>query len=58
MPWPPFSRKLSPAERNYDVGDRELIAIKVALEEWRYLLEGAAHPILIYTQESGVSTVC
>lgn len=42
-----FSRKLSPAERNYDVGDRELLAIRVALGEWRYLLEGAAHPILV-----------
>ncbi len=31
-----LSRKLSPAERNYDVGNRELLAIKVALEEWRH----------------------
>lgn len=44
-----FSHKLSSAERNYDVGDRELLTIKVALEEWQYLLEGAAHPILVYT---------
>ncbi len=28
-----FSRKLSPAERNYDIGNRELLAIKLALEE-------------------------
>lgn len=28
-----FSRSLSPAERNYDVGDRELLAVKLALEE-------------------------
>ncbi|KAI2646367.1 Transposon Tf2-8 polyprotein [Labeo rohita] len=28
-----FSRKLSPAEQNYDVGNRELLAIKLALEE-------------------------
>lgn len=27
------SRKLNQAERNYDVGDRELLAIKVTLEE-------------------------
>ena len=31
-----LSQKLSPAERNYDVGNRELLAIKVALEEWRH----------------------
>lgn len=28
-----FSRKLSPAERNYDIGNRELLAVKLALEE-------------------------
>ncbi|KAI2644948.1 Transposon Tf2-6 polyprotein [Labeo rohita] len=28
-----YSHKLSPAERNYDVGNRELLAIKLALEE-------------------------
>lgn len=28
-----FSRRLS-AERNYSIGDRELLAIKLALEEW------------------------
>lgn len=49
-----FSRKLSPAERNYDVGDRELLAIKTALEEWRYLLEGAMHPVLIYTDHKNL----
>ncbi len=36
-----FSRKLSPAERNYDIGKRGLLAIKLALEEWRHWLEGA-----------------
>ena len=49
-----FSRKLSSAERNYDVGDRELLAIKAALEEWRYLLEGAVHPILIFTDHKNL----
>ena len=49
-----FSRKLSEPERNYGVGDRELLAIKAALEEWRYLLEGAAHPILIYTDHKNL----
>lgn len=49
-----FSKKLNPSERNYDVGDRELLAIKAALEEWRYLLEGAAHPILIFTDHKNL----
>lgn len=33
-----FSRQLSPAEMNYDIGNRELLAIKPALEEWRHWL--------------------
>ncbi|KAI3374617.1 hypothetical protein L3Q82_021191 [Scortum barcoo] len=36
-----FSRRLSPAERNYDIGNRELLAVKLALEEWRHWLEGS-----------------
>ncbi|KAK3570304.1 hypothetical protein QTP86_017185 [Hemibagrus guttatus] len=39
-----YSRKLTATEANYDVGNRELMAIKVALEEWRHWLEGARHP--------------
>ncbi|KAL0146914.1 hypothetical protein M9458_057853, partial [Cirrhinus mrigala] len=31
-----FSRKLNPAERNYDIGNRELLAIKLALEEFQF----------------------
>lgn len=49
-----LSRKLSPAERNYDVGDGELLAIKTALEEQRFLLEGAAHPIVIFTDHKNL----
>ena len=44
-----FSRRLSPAERNYAVGDRELLALKMALEEWRHLLEGSTVPFLVWT---------
>ncbi len=44
-----FSRKLSSAEQNYDIGNRELLAIKLALEEWRLWLEGARHPFVVYT---------
>ncbi|KAK3507516.1 hypothetical protein QTP70_028076 [Hemibagrus guttatus] len=43
------SRKLTAAERNYDVGSRELLAIKAALEEWRHWLEGARHPFQVLT---------
>ncbi|KAL0150433.1 hypothetical protein M9458_054260 [Cirrhinus mrigala] len=44
-----FSRKLSQAEQNYDVGNRELLAMKASLEEWRHWLEGAKFPFTILT---------
>lgn len=43
------SQKMSQPKRNYDVGDQELFAIKTALEDWRYLHEGATHSIMIFT---------
>ncbi|KAK3512015.1 hypothetical protein QTP70_027614 [Hemibagrus guttatus] len=39
-----FSRKLTDAERNYDVGNKELLAMKAPIEEWRHWLEGSTHP--------------
>ncbi|KAL0156943.1 hypothetical protein M9458_048189, partial [Cirrhinus mrigala] len=49
-----FSHKLNPAERNYDVGNRELLAIKLALEEWRHWLEGAKHPFTVLTDHKNL----
>uniref|UniRef100_A0A3B3CRR4 Gypsy retrotransposon integrase-like protein 1 n=1 Tax=Oryzias melastigma TaxID=30732 RepID=A0A3B3CRR4_ORYME len=50
-----FSRKLSPAEQNYDVGNRELLAIKLALEEWRHWLEGAEQPFIVWTDHKNLA---
>ncbi len=52
-----FSRRLSPAERNYDVGDRELLAIKLALEEWRHWLEGTSQPFLVWTDHKNLEYI-
>lgn len=52
-----FSRRLSPAECNYTIGDRELLAVKLALEEWRHLLEGAEHPFVVWTDHKNLSYV-
>ncbi|XP_038133603.1 E3 SUMO-protein ligase ZBED1-like, partial [Cyprinodon tularosa] len=49
--------RLSPAEQNYDVGDRELLAIKLALEEWRHWLEGAEHPVLVWTDHKNLAYI-
>ncbi len=42
-----YSRKLNSAERNYDVGDRELLTMKASFEEWRHWLEGAKVPFTV-----------
>ncbi|KAK3570478.1 hypothetical protein QTP86_019826 [Hemibagrus guttatus] len=49
-----FSRKLNPAEVNYDIGNRELLAVKLALKEWRHWLEGARHPFLVLTDHKNL----
>ena len=52
-----FSRKFSPAELNYDVGNRELLAVKLALEEWRHWLEGARHPFTVLTDHKNLEYI-
>jgi hypothetical protein len=42
-----FSRRLSPAEYNYEIYDKELLTIIRCFEQWRPKLEGATHPIKV-----------
>ena len=43
-----YSHRLSPAERNYDIGNKELLAVKLAIEEWRQWLEGSQVPFQVW----------
>ena len=52
-----LSRKLTAAERNYDVGNRELLAVKVALDEWRHWLEGAKQPFIVWTDHKNLEYI-
>lgn len=49
-----FSRKLTPAEINYDIHDKELLAIVAAFREMRAWLLGAAHPISVITDHNNL----
>ncbi len=40
-----YSRKLTPAEKNYDIRNQELLAIKLALEEWGHWLKLVPLPV-------------
>src|SRR5437762_7421274 len=40
-----WSRKCTPAECNYDIHDREMLAIVECMKHWRHYLEGSKYPI-------------
>ena len=52
-----FSCHLSPSERNYDVGNRELLGVNMALEDWRHWLEGAEHPFMVWTDHKNLEYI-
>jgi hypothetical protein len=50
-----YSRKMIDAELNYDIHDKELLAIVTALQQWRVYLEGAKFPIRIITDHKNLT---
>jgi hypothetical protein len=42
-----YARTMTPAEQNYDIHDKELLAIVMALKKWRVELQGARHQVTI-----------
>ncbi len=44
-----WSRSMAPAERNYTVGDQEMLAIVMSCCHWHHYLEGARHPVEVLT---------
>ena len=49
-----LSRKLSPAELNYDIHDKEMVAIVLAFKEWEYLLKSCQHKIVVWTDHKNL----
>ncbi|KAL0149444.1 hypothetical protein M9458_055232 [Cirrhinus mrigala] len=52
-----FSRKFNPTQQRYGVGDRELLAIKWALEEWRHWLQGGGDPFTVWTDHQNLTVI-
>ena len=48
------SRKFTAAEINYEIYDKELLAIVDSFEVWRHFLEGAQHPITVFTDHKNL----
>ncbi|CDO72200.1 hypothetical protein BN946_scf184970.g52 [Trametes cinnabarina] len=55
--WHPIaflSKAMSSTERNYEIYDKELLAIMTALDEFRHYLMGAAQPFEIWTDHKNL----
>ena len=50
-----ISKTFSPAERNYEIYDRELLAIIRALEEWRHYIQGSPHTTIIFSDHKNLT---
>jgi hypothetical protein len=50
-----YSKSLQPAEQNYDIHDKELLAIIRALEAFQHYLEGHPEPFEIWTDHNNLA---
>ena len=49
-----YSRKFTPAELNYPIYDKELLAVVEAFRQWRVYAEGAVVPVQVYTDHKNL----
>ena len=49
-----LSKSLSPVERNYEIHDKEMLAVIRSLQEWRHFLEGSDHQVEIWTDHKNL----
>jgi len=49
-----YSKSLSSMERNYEIHNKEMLAIIHVLEEWRHFLKGATYPVEIWTDHKNL----
>ena len=52
-----FSKTFSLAKQNYDIYDRELLAVILALSKWKYYLQGTPHPVSIIMDHKNLSYI-
>ena len=50
-----LSKTFSETEWNYEIYDRELLAIIRALEEWRHYIQGSGHTTVIYSDHQNLT---
>jgi hypothetical protein len=53
-----YSKRLAPAECNYEIYDKELLAIIRCFEQWRPELEGATFPVKVLSDHKNLQYFC
>jgi len=48
------SRKFQPSEINYEIHDKELLAVVDAFKHWRRYCEGAMHPVQVFSDHQNL----
>jgi hypothetical protein len=57
LKWHPITfylKSLNTVECNYEIHDKEMLAVMRSLEEWRHFLEGAKHKVEIWTDHKNL----
>jgi hypothetical protein len=49
-----FSKTLNEAQRNYDIADLELLAVVMALDNWRSFLAESPHKVIVYSDHQNL----
>jgi len=49
-----YSKALNPAEHNYDIWDREFLAVIKVLGNWHHILIGTPHKITVWTDHANL----
>jgi transposase InsO family protein len=50
-----YSRQFTDAELNYEIYDKELLAIHACFKEWRHFLQGARHQVIVYCDHKNLA---
>ena len=51
-----FSKKLNGPQLNYQIHDKELMAIIEAFREWKHYLSDTAYQVKVYTDHKNLAT--
>ena len=49
------SRKFEPVEINYEIHDKELLAIVDSFQQWHHFLEGLSQQIIVYNDQKNLT---